>query len=294
MKFTKFSNTISAIMVSGFAVVSFYATAGSSSSHSSSYYEKYDACQSSSQGDCNSALGESVYNLITDGIDPWKSASSSDIEIDGVSISMTAWSDTVGTYNDDIVTDAAIVDLGGYGYGVYNKDDEYYGSNPDHAIDSVNTLSHNVDYDFDYVMFSFSEEVTLTGAGFSWVGDDDNTQLSIAGLNDISGLISSEQTWANIVEGALTSGSYDINSYQSIDIAQFDETASAQYWLVGAYNSVFGQLDSTMFDDAFKLASIGFSKPGSSQTDPTSVSEPRTLGAFLACALVVAWRRKRK
>lgn len=294
MKTTTFNNTIRAIIVSGIVVASFSANAGNSSYYTNSYYEKYDACQSSSQGDCNSALGESVYNLITDGIDPGKSALDSDIEIDGVSISMSAWSDTVGTYNDDVVTSADIVNLGGYGYGVYNQDNESRGSSPDHAIDSYNTVRNNVDHDFDFIMFSFSEEVTLTGAGFSWVGQENNTQLSVAGLNDISGLVSGQQTWANIVEGALTSGSYDINSYQSIDIAQFDETASAQYWLVGAYNSVFGQLNSAMFDDAFKLASIGFSQAGTPQSDPTAVSEPHTLGAFLAFIFVAAWKRKRK
>lgn len=220
----------------------------------------------------------------------------SNISIDDVNISISAWSDTVGTYNDDVVTSAYVVDLGSYGYGVYNKDAEMDGSSPDHAIDSYNTVSRNVDYDFDFVLLSFSESVTLTGAGFSWVGKTDNTQLSIAALDDLSGLVSGEQTWSNIVEGALTAGSYDIESYESIDIAQFEETETAQYWLVGAYNSVFGELDSNMFDDAFKLASIGFEKasdtPGNS--NPTEVSEPNTLGAFLAVGLIVAWRRKNK
>ena len=263
-----------------------------------SNYSDYNAClsNSGSQSDCDSALGESVYNLVSEDVYVSTSSQYSNISIDDVNISISAWSDTVGTYNDDVVTSAYVVDLGSYGYGVYNKDAEMDGSSPDHAIDSYNTVSRNVDYDFDFVLLSFSESVTLTGAGFSWVGKTDNTQLSIAALDDLSGLVSGDQTWSNIVEGALTAGSYDIESYESIDIAQFEETETAQYWLVGAYNSVFGELDSNMFDDAFKLASIGFEKASDmpENSNPTEVSEPNTLGAFLAVGLIVAWRRKNK
>ena len=59
---------------------------------------------------------------------------------------------------------------------------------------------------------------------------------------------------------------------------------------------MFGELDSNMFDDAFKLASIGFEKASDmpENSNPTEVSEPNTLGAFLAVGLIVAWRRKNK
>ena len=260
-------------------------------------YKHYSGCNDSdaSQSECDSSLGESVYDLIDKGVYTNTNADYSNVSIDGVNISVSAWSDTVGTYNDDIVTSAYIADLGSYGYGVYNKDSEYSGSTPDHAIDSVNTVHYNVDHDFDFVLLSFSEAVTLSGAAFSWVGNTNDTQVSIAGLSDISGLTSNAQTWSNIVENALTAGSYDIKNCDSVDIAQFDKVESAKYWLIGAYNAVFGQLDANMYDDAFKLASIGFSKP-SPQEDPgpsTQVTEPKHVGILLAAGLLYARRRKR-
>ena len=264
------------------------------------YYNDYSGCGSSGSNNssssyCESALGENVYDLIEDGIDLGTNADASTISVDDVNISLSAWSDTVGTYNDDVVTEATLVKLSNnYGYGIYNADDEYLGSSPDHAIDSYNTLSYNVDYDFDFVLLSFSEAVTLTGAGFSWIGNSYDTQVSIAGLNDISSLTSGTQTWSNIVEDALTAGSYDIEYCEYVDYrADFSENASAQYWLIGAYNSVFGQIDGTMYNDAFKLTSIGFATDASdTPTTPTSVNEPGMFGALLACALVIGWRRR--
>ena len=262
------------------------------------YYNDYSGCGSSGSSNsyCESALGESVYDLIEDGVELGTNADMSSISVDDVNISLSAWSDTVGTYNDDVVTEATLVKISNaYGYGIYNADDEYYGSSPDHAIDSYNTLDYNVDHDFDFVLLSFSESVTLTGAGFSWIGNSYDTQVSIAGLNDISGLTSGTQTWANIVEDALTAGSYDIEYCEYVDYrADFSQSTSAQYWLIGAYNSVFGQIDGNMYNDAFKLTSIGFSidDNDSPTIPPTSISEPSMFGALLACCLVIGWRRR--
>lgn len=268
-----------------------YSGCGSSSSSGSS--------GSSSSSHCESALGENVYDLIDDGVDVGTNADNSSVFIDGVdiSVSLSAWSDTVGTYNDDVVTSATLVKLSNnYGYGVYNADSEQYGSSPDHAIDSYNTISYNVDHDFDFVLLSFSESVTLTGASFSWIGNYYDTQVSVAGLNDLSDLTSGTQTWSGIVENALTAGSYDIENCDYVEYrADFNDNTSAQYWLLGAYNSVFGELDGNMYNDAFKLTSVGFSVDGTNDPqpgDPTAVSEPRTLGSLLAFALFIAWRKR--
>jgi len=271
-----------------------YATQGDN--HDYSGCGNNDSSGGASSQYCNSALGESVYELVEDGVNIDTNADTSNISVDGVNISVSAWSDTVGIYNDDIVTDATLVKISdSYGYGIYNADDEYYGSSPDHAIDSYNTVSYNVDHDFDFVLLSFSESVTLTGAGFSWIGNESDTQVSIAGLSDISGLTSGTQTWSNIVEDALTAGSYDIEYCEYVDHrADFTEQASAQYWLIGAYNSVFGNINGNMYNDAFKLTSIGFDTDSTdpSTGDPTAVSEPGTLGALLACSLFIMWRRR--
>lgn len=80
----------------------------------------------------------------------------------------------VGIYNDDVVIFVYVVDLGSYGYGVYNKDVEMDGFSFDYVIDSYNIVSWNVDYDFDFVFFFFLELVMLMGVGFLWVGKIDN------------------------------------------------------------------------------------------------------------------------
>ncbi len=100
---------------------------------------------------------------------------------------------------------------------------------------------------------------------------------------------------SDIVEDALTSASFDIENCEYLDHrADFTFTESAQYWLVGAYNTVFGNIGGKFNNDAFKLANIGFSVTETAGTpDPTKVSEPGTIGLLMACSLFVMWRRKK-
>lgn len=268
----------------------------SNTASASRYYGNH--CGSSSTPEqsayCNSSLGEYTYDLIDDGVSYSTNAAHSSISIDGINVALSAWSDTVGTYNDDVVTQASLVHISNnYGYGVYNADHEYYGSNPDHAIDNINTLSYNVSPDFDYVLLSFSESVKLTGASFSWIGNSYDTQVSIAGLHDISTLTSGVNTWSDIVQDALTAGSYDVTNCDYVDHrADFTESSSSKYWLIGAYNTVFGDIGGSMYNDAFKITALGFEVGEQANQPPTNVSEPKTWTTLAAFGLFIAWRRK--
>ena len=140
------------------------ATAGS---HSTTDYSHCSTSQGSS-GECNSPLDENVYNLVNHGIVESTNASSSKISIGGVNVAISGWSDTYG-YNDDIVVGADSYKISNYyGYGVTNSDWESTRNSPDHAIDNINTKNGNWQ-DFDFILFSFDEAVSLTGASYSWV-----------------------------------------------------------------------------------------------------------------------------
>ncbi|MCQ8849542.1 PEP-CTERM sorting domain-containing protein [Alteromonas stellipolaris] len=295
-----FSST-TAIFVAGNAQATYhnnhnYSYCGSGSSNSSSN-------QNSS---CNSALGEHTYDLVEDGVYQSTNANDSNISIDGVSISLAAFSDTQGVYNETVVGADLEKISNQWAYGVTNNDEAIYSGNSDHAIDNLNynyqgsnaayrSGTTNVERDYDFVLLSFDQAVTLTGASFSWLYDSNDSQISVAALGNTSTLTSGVNTWSDIVADALTSASFDIENCETLDHrADFTFTESSQYWLVGAYNTVFGNIGGYVGNDAFKLANIGFSKTETQAPPaPTEVTEPGTLGLLIACSLFVMWRRKK-
>jgi hypothetical protein len=219
------------------------------------------------------------------------------VSIGGVNVAVSGWADTFG-YNDDIVVGADTYKISDkYGYGVINEDWESAYNSPDHAIDNVNTRNGNWQ-DFDFVLFSFSDDVTLQGANFSWAYSQYDTQVSVAALDNISSLTSGSSTWSDIVGTAITS-SYNVEKCDSTDehlkyTSEFALNTSSKYWLVGAYNKVFGDIGGYSSNDAFKLTSIGFSvNDKTPPPDSTAVSEPGTLGLLFASGLIVMWRRKK-
>lgn len=275
-------------------------------------HKKYDysGCSSSSSNQsesCNSPLGESTYDLVNDGVFMSMNPSSSSINIDGVNISMSAFSDTNNVYNETVVSANLEKISDTWAYGVTNNDEKGFSGGADHAIDNINYYGQgsyaahysgmtNVERDYDFVLLSFDKAVTLTGASFSWIYSSSDTQVSVAALGNTSSLTSGVNTWSDIVADALTSSSFDIEACEYLDHrANFNFSESAQYWLVGAYNTVFGNIGGTVGNDAFKLANIGFAiDEESSPGNKTQVSEPSTVGIIMACSLFIVWRRKRQ
>lgn len=285
----------------------------SANSAFATYYKKqsYSHCGSSSQSNeqsnvCNSPLGEYTYDLVDDKVTQTNQGNNSFVQIDGLNISMSAFSDTQGVTGETVVGAKLEKISDKWAYGITNNDEAYYRGGADHAIDNLNYFSSgsdnsknyrftNVERDYDFILLSFDSAVTLTGASFSWLYDSRDSQVSVAALSNTSKLTSGVNTWSHIVEDALTSASFDIESCEYLDHrADFTFTESAQYWLVGAYNTVFGNIGGEFNNDAFKLANIGFSVTETAGTpDPTKVSEPGTIGLLMACSLFVMWRRKK-
>ena len=285
----------------------------SANSAFATYYKKHDYsyCGSSSSNSgqskqCNSPLGENTYDLVDDGVYNSVDPANSTVEINGVNVSLSAFSDTNNVSGETVVAANLQKISNTWAYGITNNDEAYYNGSADHAIDNLNYYYEgsnaayksgvtNVERDYDFVLLSFDSAVTLTGASFSWLYSSNDSQVSVAALSDTSALTSGVNTWSDIVADALTSASYDIENCDYLEHrADFAFTESAQYWLVGAYNTVFGNIGGYIGNDAFKLANVGFSITETTGTpDTTEVSEPGTIGLLMACSLIVMWRRKK-
>lgn len=133
------------------------------------------------------------------------------------------------------------------GLGVENQ------NSPQHAVD-------NSGKDYDALLFSFSQVVDVSGLDIGWTEkykDADVSLLAYTGATPFSGgLTGYGSSWAALLNnGWSVVGNYDRNSPGafSVNIADFE----SQYWLVGAYNSDFGDKLSRN-NDYFKLKSITF------------------------------------
>lgn len=285
-----------------------------SPAHAKKDKDAFKNCNSkNAQHICNSSLSEKVYDtkintsydLINNGVFHGTDAASSDVTVNGVNISIAAFADTQNVYNEFVVGASLEKISDRWAYGVTNNDEAHYYGWSDHAIDNVNHYSQgsdnakhsgmtNVERDYDFVLLSFDSAVTLTGAGFSWVANTNDTQVSVASLSSISTLTSGVSTWSDIVADALTAASFDIKSSGNPNYAaNFTFKEAANYWLVGAYNTVFGDIGGYVGNDAFKLANISFSPESTPAPESsTEVAEPTTIGLLAGCSLFIVWRRK--
>ena len=216
---------------------------------------------------------------------------------DSVKADLSAWSDTQGSSgaapDKDPVIDQAQMYFWGdnNGWGAVNSD-ENSGDNPGHAFDNQG----NTDYiDYDMALVSFDTSVALKGIDFGWVSDGDFTLLAYTGAGSFSGSNLNGSTWATQASSGnwLTVGQYNggvTDSYYAVNSG----STSSKYWLIGAYNSVFGPVTNSHIDandDAFKIKKL----TGTTTEPDTQVPTPATLGLMLLGAIgVVARRRKQK
>ncbi|QGX62413.1 exosortase-dependent surface protein XDP1 [Alteromonas mediterranea] len=270
----------------------------------------------------DSSLNE--YSLVKDGISYTLSPDSSNgtsITIDDttVYVGVTSWADTgyyYGTFdkwsggyyggkyyqaeNDDLVVNQGSLNDYGAGYGLVNNDVISNQKGDQHSIDNYDAEKGIAD--FDMVLLSFSTDVTLTDASFSWVKDYDNTnsnkEVTVVGLDDVS-LFSSGQdfTWADVAETTISSavGHYGVSNTKvgNSFVSEFTNLTSAQYWLVGAYNTFFDN-STTSNNFGFKLSSLGIELASEETTPPTQVSEPGALALMSLGLGLVLYRRKRR
>ncbi|NDW21438.1 exosortase-dependent surface protein XDP1 [Alteromonas hispanica] len=261
--------------------------------------------------------------------------------IDGkkIYVGLTAWSDT-GRYDstrdsfgggwtysrkqgfkyeqgedDDLVVDQGRLDRwtnsgsNAVGYGLINKDStkQYdYSVSSDfgdaHTIDNRRTGKDRGKQDFDMVLLSFSEKVTLTSGSFSTIErfntDQSSKEVSVVGLDDIDKFQSGGNfTWSDIVPSSAkgATGHFSVESQVgSYHQSKFIGLSAARYWLVGAYNTIFDGGASQESDFGFKLSALGFSINNTPDTPSTEVSEPGALALMSLGLGLVLYRRKRR
>jgi hypothetical protein len=200
---------------------------------------------------------------------------------DGISdLSITAWSDTGCGWNcgDDRHVDEARVWTNRWGLLTYNKDYRRKNSwDESHYVD-------NGEGDTDMLLFDFKQDVSLSGIRLDYyTGDSD---ISVAAFkSDPIKLLSGGNTWQQIINNAIFSTSYaDIEtSYFSMANTISGSTVTATFWLIGAYNRVFGLSGQ---DDHRS----DYLKIGSVKTEVKAVSEPAVIGLFLIALLFMAGR----
>ena len=199
----------------------------------------------------------------------------------GPDVTVTGWSNTAtaGTL------EAATVRRWS-GLGVVNSNED--GSSPQHSIDNQNNN--------DMVLFSFAQEIGLTGLSIGWPPDSssydtDMTVLAYTG--------NSTPTLSGKTYGALTStDDWSVVSHLSnVSVASgasfnLGGTISSMYWLIGAYNPLVGNSQGwTTGNDYVKISGLAGYLP---KKPPPGVPEPATLALFMLGLFGMNYMRRRQ
>ncbi len=244
----------------------------------------------------------------------------------GSTVTVTAWSDTEEQAGYDKIETAA-AKYNSYGLLNYNQNryteysnfryesNGYYYRDRRHASDG-HTIDNSSDYescttqyqsgsnwytsgvyscagqnldDTDFVLLTFSDAVSLSGLSLGWPTSS-TSSVSIGALSNASVPSIGGSTWASVASGLLfkesfnnVGSAYSLTSNSSNGIS----TIFSKYWLVGAYNSLFGSLINPDHS-AFKLA--GLTTHGRT---PSNASAPGAAAVLLLGGLFM-WARRRK
>lgn len=214
--------------------------------------------------------------------------------------SCTVGDETANSTERDPYIDTAALVYYGDTLGIKNQDGE--SGAPQHSIDNVPNASSYGYNDYDMVLLEFDEAITLTDIGIGWAtndgdGNNDNmADISVVAYTGNSAINSSPffastETWGSL----LSNGWESVGNYENASQTQAVTTdVVSNYWLVGAYNPIFGGNLSNA-NDGFKLASVSTQRGSRTPPPPaTQVSEPGTLAILLLGLGAVGLRRKTK
>ena len=158
---------------------------------------------------------------------------------------------------------------------------DYVGKWDGLGVEKTDTPNHAVDNeggDYDMHLLSFDELVKLTTLDLGWYQTD--TDISILAFNgssfDNSSLLGKK--WQDLIgNGWQLVGNYYNVDYGTNSGAVNQGGITSQYWLVGAYNSNFGNtfsgpnVNKSSGNDYYKLKGVTVERP------PVEVPEPSTL-----------------
>lgn len=221
--------------------------------------------------------------------------------VDGISMTVTGWSDTLGRSdrNDPLsetIERAKLVHWQGYGLGVENRDGD--SGTPNHSIDSYDGSWGD---DIDMVLLSFSKAVSLKGLSIGWAYEDyygnyqaqaDITTVAYTGNNAPNfdgrtwGQVAADSAWTfvdNLIDASA-------NQYHTVDNKG---NILSNYWLVGAYNPVFSNTNYSSDNDGFKLTGLTTEFNTTTTPPPTDVPEP-SMFVLMLILLGLMYRSKQQ
>ncbi|GAA3963932.1 exosortase-dependent surface protein XDP1 [Allohahella marinimesophila] len=233
---------------------------------------------------CASVQAAAISFDLLQGTTYGKYYSSLSYEVSGLDLTVTAFSDTGGLFDNRIRT----AGIGAWnGLGVCNRD-EVVGSScysPAHSIDnSADSFLGWADYDM--LLLSFSSEVSLSGISLGWIGTD--SDMSVLGFNggQFSGF-SSADTYSDLgASGWSLVGQYANVSNTAINAQNF----VASTWLIGAYNPAFGSAGFSTGNDQFKIDGLQVTVADTGE-EPNPVPVSGTLALFSIGMAALGMRR---
>ncbi|MEH6711043.1 MAG: exosortase-dependent surface protein XDP1 [Paraglaciecola polaris] len=197
-------------------------------------------------------------------------------------LSVTAWADTNEISGPDTIETATAAN-NSYGLLNYNRNNDL------HYVDNST--------DTDMLLFSFDDFVNISEINIGYIGRYGNgslagSDISIAAFSDVPTL--SGSTWKEVSEATNLLYSANFASLnEGTNNINVDSEIEARYWLIGAYNSNFG--DTFNFQkDYLKIAGITtIAGTGPDPKPPTDVAEPSSLAVLASFGLFAVWRRRK-
>lgn len=165
-------------------------------------------------------------------------------------LTVNGWANTQG--NNNQILETGYLALWSGGLGIYNRDylngsDANEHKSPEHAIDNNGR--------FEMVMLAYSQMVELQSLRLGWKKTD--SDLSLLAYTGLGAPTMANQTWASLLSsGWSVVGNYAnvaVNTQHAINAGNIH----AQYWLLGAYNPVYGSgANLNSGNDYIKLYSV--------------------------------------
>lgn len=229
--------------------------------------------------------------------------------IDGIDLTVSGWADSLGVTNtndihSEVVEEARLVYYG-ESLGMINQDEGAIGDTgqPNHSIDNYDSC--NWGDDIEMVLLHFSEAVSLEGINIGWAREEysngstyaQSDITTVAYTGDYDGYdtdVIAGKSWSQVAADSAWTFVDDL-----MDVAQYDyhtvdnsNNIVSNYWLVGAYNPIFGGMNWTSDNDGFKLSGVTTKKSVTNIEPPTEVPEPAPLALFVIGAALVMTRKK--
>lgn len=173
-------------------------------------------------------------------------------QVEGVSMSVTGWSSGGDRFSPLGRIDAAQVGLWNSWMGVEGEG-------------SMSPTVDNFGLDFDFLMFEFSQEVSLNGVGLGYIENDSDLSIGTMDAGEL------------LAVGSIYDADLGLNAVNAPTIA-------SNIWVIGAFHPAFGRIQDFSWD-GFKLNELS--------VDINPVPLPAAVW-FLATGLLgFGWFRRR-